>query len=299
MQLTNLIQLVFGGLAMGAIYVIVALGLYITHLTTHKVNFGQGDFLMVGTFVMLATRAAGLPLIVCVLLTLLVLAVMGWLLDRIAIRPLERKKTLKIGAFSWILTTAGIALIVQNVIEILFGKTSQYSPPLFSSQRDHVIQVMGAGLFLEEILIIFAAAIIVFMFYGFMFHTKWGKSIQAVAFNPEAAQLLGINMQLVKVGVFVLASILAAVGGILIGPLVTINPHMGLVFTIKALIVAAIGGFANPVGILVGGILFGVFESASNYIDSSFGDLYPLLAALLIIAIKPSGLFSERQADVR
>ena len=94
MQLTNLIQLVSGGLAMGAIYVIVALGLYITHLTTHKVNFGQGDFLMVGTFVMLATRAAGLPLIACVLLTLLVLAVMGWLLDRIAIRPLERKKTL-------------------------------------------------------------------------------------------------------------------------------------------------------------------------------------------------------------
>jgi len=67
------------------------------------------------------------------MLTLLVLAVMGWLLDRIAIRPLERKKTLKIGAFSWILTTAGIALIVQNVIELLFGKTSQYSPPLFSS----------------------------------------------------------------------------------------------------------------------------------------------------------------------
>ena len=206
---------------------------------------------------------------------------------------------MKIGAFSWILTTAGIALIVQNVIELLFGKTSQYSAPLFSSQRDHVIQVMGAGLFLEEILIIFAAAIIVFLFYGFMFHTKWGKSIQAVAFNPEAAQLLGINTQLVKVGVFVLASILAAVGGILIGPLVTISPHMGLVFTIKALIVAAIGGFANPVGILVGGILFGVFESASNYIDSSFGDLYPLLAALLIIAIKPSGLFSERQTDVR
>jgi branched-chain amino acid transport system permease protein len=299
MQLSNLIQLVSGGLAMGAIYVLVALGLYITHLTTHKVNFGQGDFLMVGTFVMLATRAAGMPLIVCVLLTILVLAVMGWLLDRIAIRPLERKKTLKIGAFSWILTTAGIALIVQNVIELLFGKTSQYSAPLFSSQRDHVIQVMGAGLFLEEILIIFAAAIIVLLFYGFMFHTRWGKSIQAVAFNPEAAQLLGINTQLVKVGVFVLASILAAVGGILIGPLVTISPHMGLVFTIKALIVAAIGGFANPVGILVGGVLFGVFESASNYIDSSFGDLYPLLAALLIIAIKPSGLFSERLTDVR
>jgi branched-chain amino acid transport system permease protein len=97
----------------------------------------------------------------------------------------------------------------------------------------------------------------------------------------------------------VIAAILAAVAGILIGPLVTISPHMGLVLTIKALIVAAIGGFANPVGILVGGILFGVFESLSNYIDSGFGDLYPLLAALIIIAVKPSGLFSEGRADVR
>ena len=69
--------------------------------------------------------------------------------------------------------------------------------------------------------------------------------------------------------------------------------------TIKALIVAAIGGFANPVGILIGGILFGIFESLSNYMDSGFGDLYPLLAALVIIAIKPSGLFSERGTDVR
>lgn len=284
---------------MGAIYAIVALGLYITHLTTHRVNFGQGDFLMVGTFLMLAARLAGAPVGVAIVITLVVLAIMGWLLDRIAIRPLDRKKEVSIGAYSWILTTAGIALILQNVIELAFGKTSQYSPPLFGSQRGQAVHFLGAGLFVEEILVIFAAICIVGLFYGFMFHSRWGKSIQAVAFNPEAAMLLGINTSQVKAGVFVIAAILAAVAGILIGPLVTINPHMGLVFTIKALIVAAVGGFSNPVGILVGAILFGVFESFSNYLDSGFGDLYPLLAALIIIAIKPSGLFSEKNADVR
>ena len=185
------------------------------------------------------------------------------------------------------------------MIELGFGKTSQYSSPLFSSQRDQVVQVLGAGLFVEEILVIIAAFVIVAIFYAFMFHSRWGKNIQAMAFNPESAKLLGIHTDRVKTGVFVIAAVLAAVAGILIGPLVTINPHMGLVLTIKALIVAAVGGFANPVGILVGGILFGVFESLSNYIDSGFGDLYPLLAALVIIAIKPSGLFSERRADVR
>ena len=299
MQLGNVIQLLSGGLAMGAIYVLVALGLYITHLTTHRVNFGQGDFLMVGTFLMLLVRKAGAPLGVAIAVTIAVLAAMGWLLERVAIRPLDRKSGSPVGAFSWILTTAGVALILQNVIELGFGKTSQYSAPLFTSQRDQVIQVLGAGLFLEEILVIVAAVVIVAFFYGFMFHSRWGKNIQAVAFNPEAAMLLGIHTSTVKTGVFVIAAMLAAIAGILIGPLVTISPHMGLVLTIKALIVAAIGGFANPVGILVGGILFGVFESLSNYIDSGFGDLYPLLAALIIIAIKPSGLFSEGRADVR
>jgi branched-chain amino acid transport system permease protein len=299
MTVANLVQIISSGLAMGSIYILVALGLYITHLTVHKVNFGQGDFLMVATFLMLGTRAAGLPLLVCIVLTLIILALMGWLLDVIAIRPLDRKKSLKIGAFSWILTTAGIALILQNVIELGFGKTAHYSPPLFSTGRDHIVQVFGAGLFFEEILVILAATIIVLGFYIFMFRTRWGKSIQAVAFNPEAAKLLGVNTTLVKTGVFVIASLLAAVGGMLLGPLIAINAHIGLVLTIKALIVAAIGGFANPVGILVGGILFGVLEAFSNYFDSSFGDLYPLLAALIIIAIWPSGLFSERHADVR
>ena len=132
-----------------------------------------------------------------------------------------------------------------------------------------------------------------------MFRSRWGKSILVVAFNPEAASLLGINTPSVKVGVFVIAAFLAGLAGVLIGPIVTVHPHMGLIFTIKALIVAAVGGFSNPVGILIGGLLFGVAEAASNYADSSFGDLYPLIAALIVIAWRPSGLLGERSADVR
>ena len=123
MELGNLIQVLSGGLAMGAIYVLVALGLYITHLTTHRVNFGQGDFLMVGAFLLLLFRKLDIPLGLAVIAVLVILAVMGWLLDRVAIRPLDRKKDTLIGAYSWMLTTAGVALILQNVIELGFGKT--------------------------------------------------------------------------------------------------------------------------------------------------------------------------------
>jgi len=299
MQSANIIQLLIGGLAMGAIYSLVATGLYITHLTTHRVNFGQGDFVMAAAFLTLATRQTGMPLILAIAAVIVALAAMGWLLERVAIRPLDRRRISPIGAYAWILTTAGVALIVQNVIELTYDKSSQYSPPLFSERRDNVVHFMGAGLFVEEILVIVTAIAVVVAFYWFMFRSKWGKSIQAVAFNPEAASLLGIDTKAIKVAVFVIASILAAVAGILIGPLVTIHPHMGLIFTIKALIVAAIGGFSNPFGILIGGLLFGIAESTSNYVDSDFGDLYPLLAALAVIAVRPSGLLGERAADVR
>jgi branched-chain amino acid transport system permease protein len=98
---------------------------------------------------------------------------------------------------------------------------------------------------------------------------------------------------------FVLASLLAGISGFLIGPLVSVQPHMGLVFTIKAFAVASIGGFGNPLGLLAGGLLFGIAEAYSNYFDSAFGDLYPLVAVLALLALRPTGLFSTKAADVR
>jgi hypothetical protein len=100
--------------------------------------------------------------------------------------------------------------------------------------------------------VILAAVAVVGAFYWFLFRSRWGKDVYAVAFNPESAALLGIDVRRTVVMVWVLAALLAAVSGILVGPLVTVQPHMGLIFTVKALAVASLGGFANPLGILVG-----------------------------------------------
>jgi len=299
MTFATLIQLMIGGIASGSIYALVALGLYVTHLTVDKVNFGQGDFMMVGAFLLLSTRAAGLPPLVCVPLVILALGLLGWALERVAIRPLERARRSPLGSYSWILTTAGVAFILQNVIELVHGRSVQHPTPLLPGGHDAIVHMMGVGFALEELLVVGAVAVLVAAFYFFVFRSRWGSSILAVAFNPEASSLLGVNTPAIKTGVFVLASMLAGAAGVLIGTLITLHPHIGLIFTIKALIVAAVGGFSNPVGIFVGGLLFGVAESLSNYADSSFGDLYPLIGALFVIAIKPSGLFAERAAHVR
>lgn len=298
MTLLNFFQLLVSGIAMGAIYTLTAKGLFITHLATHRLNFGQGDFLMVGAFASIGMLTAGVPAPLAVVGVLVLMGVLGYLLERFAIRPLDRLGD-RAGAYSWVLTTAGAALILQNIVELGFGKSAQYAPPLFSKTRDNVISILGVGIFFEEAAIIITAFIVVGAFYWFLFGSRWGKAVYAVAFNPEAASLFGIDVRGVVVLVFVLAALMAGISGVLVGPLVSVHPHMGLIFTIKALAVAAVGGFTNPVGILLGGLLFGVAEAFSNYWDSAFGDLYPLLFVMALLAVRPSGLFGERRADVR
>jgi len=299
MSTANFIQLLLSGLTMGALYALTAKGLFIAHLATTRMNFGQGEFLMIAAYLSMTLLLAGVPVILVAVLVLAVLALMGWGLERVALRPLDRLRSLVGGQYSWVLTTMGVALIMQNVATLVWGKSAQNSPPLFSASRDNVIKVMGVGVFVEELLVIAAAFVVVGLFYVFLFLTTHGRAIRAVAFNRETAALLGIDVSRATVLVFVIASVLAAISGILVGPIVTVQPHMGLVFTVKALAVASLGGFTNPVGVLAGAIIFGTAESFSNYFNSAFGDLYPLLVVLALLVVKPSGLFGEAKADVR
>ena len=295
----NFIQLLLSGLAMGAIYALTAKGLFIAHLATTRMNFGQGEFLMIAAYLSMALILAGVPVLVSTIVVIVVLGLLGWALERFALRPLDRFKSLAGGQYSWVLTTMGVALIIQNVATLVWGKSSQYSPPLFSESRSNVVKIFGVGVFVEELVVIVTALVVVAFFYWILFRTRQGRAIHAVAFNPEAAMLLGVDVRRTVTLVFVLAAVLAGISGILVGPIVTVQPHMGLVFTVKAFAVASLGGFTNPLGVLAGALIFGITESFSNYFNSKFGDLFPLLIVLVLLVLKPSGLFGEAKADVR
>jgi branched-chain amino acid transport system permease protein len=299
MSTANLIQLLLTGLAMGSIYALTAKGLFIAHLATTRMNFGQGEFLMIAAYLSMALIVAGVPVLLSIPIVLVALGVLGWALERFAIRPLDRLRNMAGGQYSWVLTTLGVALILQNVATLTWGKSSQYSPPLFSSSRQNVVQIFGVGVFVEELLVIVAALLVVGLFYWVLFKTRQGRAIYAVAFNPEAASLLGINVRRTVSLVFIMAALLAGISGVLVGPIVTVQPHMGFVFTVKAFAVASLGGFSNPLGVLAGALIFGIAESFSNYWNSQFGDLYPLLIVMALLVVKPSGLFGEAAADVR
>jgi branched-chain amino acid transport system permease protein len=298
MTFADLLQIVIGGIAMGAIYVLSAQGLLVTNVAAHQMNFGQGDFLMIAAFLAMTLLLAGVPTVLVLAIVAAALAVLGVVLERVALRPIAKRRTPG-SAHAWILTTMGFGLLLQNAAALIWGRSSHYSPPLFSAGRDSVVRIFGVSVFREEIAVIVAALVSVAAFYLLLMRSRLGKSIQVVAFDAATASLLGIDVRRTIIMAFVLASVLAAASGVLVGPLITVQPTMGLVLTIKALAVASIGGFANPLGILAGGLAFGVIEAVSNYVDSGFGDLYPLLLVIALLMVRPTGLLGPRRADAR
>lgn len=299
MVLADFVQMLAGGLATGSIYMLMANGLFMTHLTTGTLNFGQGDFMMIAAFIVMALMTAGLSALVAVLIALLILGTLGVLLERIAIRPLERMDGRGAGILAWILTTAGFGLIIENVATLVWGKSSHYAPPLFGSRTDNVISVYGISFYIEELAVTAVAFCVVGVLYYFLYRTRYGRSIATVAFNRDVAALLGVNVRAVIVVCFVIMALLAAIAGALVAPITTVHPHMGLIYTLKGFVVLNIGGFTNPLGVLVAGLLFGVAEAFCNYFDSAFGDLYPFIFIIAFLAIRPTGLFAEARADIR
>jgi branched-chain amino acid transport system permease protein len=299
MNTSDVAQVFVTGIAVGSIYSLMGMGLFITYLTTKAMNFGQGDFLMIAAFLSMSLAVAGVPAIAAIPAVFLVLVLLGVVLERVAIRPLSKSLAGSAGSFAWILTTLGFGMLLQNTATIVWGKSSFYSPPLFSSGEKKVVNLFGAGLYLEEIVVAIVALLVLAALYWFLFRTRAGKEISAVAFDKATAALLGINVRRTVINSYVMMALLAATSGVLAGPITTVQSHMGLLFILKGFAVVSIGGFVNPIGILIGGISFGIMEGVSNYFDSQFGDLYPYLIVLAFLIVRPSGLFGEARADVR
>lgn len=299
MAASDFVQILAAGLSMGFIYTLMANGLFMTHLTTGTLNFGQGDFLMMAAFTSMMLLTAGSSTLIAVLVALMILAALGALLEFVAIRPLERQGLRGSGILAWILTTAGFGLILENTATLIWGKSSQYSPPLFTSRDQNIVSVSGVRFYGEELAVAAVALAVIGALYWFLYRTRSGKIIAAVAFSRDTAALLGINVRRAIVMSFVIMALLAGAAGVLVAPITTVQAHMGLLYTLKGFVVLNIGGFTNPLGVLVAGLLFGVAEAFCNYFDSRFGDLYPFIFIIAFLAIRPTGLFAERKADVR
>lgn len=283
-------QAIVSGVALGSVYALIAQGYYVTFTTTETVNFAQGEFLMVGaltSYTLLVLN--GVNFLVALVVVIVLMAIMGVVVERVAIRPL--RQLLSVG---WILSTVGVSVILRQFAEIYWGREQKRVPSMFG---DTPIFIGGTGIFPQEVFIIVASLLTMAALLFFLKRSTFGKALQAVAFNPSAAGLMGINVRQMVVVAYIISSILAGIAGMLVAPIIFAHAEMGALLGLKAFAAAIIGGIENPIGILVVGIGLGIAEFIAAGINASFRDAATFMILILLLAWRPQGLFQRVTAE--
>jgi branched-chain amino acid transport system permease protein len=287
--MTDLAQLILSGVALGMIYALLAFGYSVTFSTSRTINFAQGEFLMVGAIVGLTMETRlHLPYLGATVGAAIAGVFLGLLLEYAAVR-----RALRTGSTAtWILATVALGIILRNAAERIWGTDDLPFPPPFGSEP---IIVAGVRILPQEILVIVVASLIMGALELFRRRSAYGKAITAVASDKDTAALMGINVGRVMTLSFVISSVLAAVAGVLVAPLTLVSPTMGTLLGTKAYAVAIIGGLQSGLGGVVGGLLLGLSEQfTARYISTGFKDTPGFVLLILILLVKPAGLFGKR-----
>src|SRR5712671_3922245 len=289
--LSFILQVLFAGLAVGAIYALVSLGFVLIIRATNVVNFAQGDFAMLGAYAMVTLFSfAHLPYVVSILLSLAAMAVFGLIFNYGVYYPLRDRTYLPV-----LISTLGAAIFMQNTVLALFGPQPHPMAKVFSAQGIDV-----GGVFLDsQYLVILAVTAIAVGFQYFLFeHTLLGKKLQATSQDKDMARLLGIPVALMIAITFVYSSALGGLAGVLVGPVLFVSIGMGSIIALKAFAATIIGGFGDVKGAIVGGLFIGVVESfAAFYISVPYKDAYAFLMLFLVLVFRPQGFFGERVSE--
>ena len=282
-----LIQLVFSGIALGMIYAVIAFGYQLTFATSDTLNFGQGDALMLGALVGLTLVGLGLNYWLMVPLVCLFGAAQGALVERVGVRPAIKIKS----EFGWIMSTIALGIVFKNVAENVWGRDDLRFP---SPLSEAPLKLLGANVLPMEILVVAGALAMMSAVELFNRHSIYGKAVVATFNDRDAAKLMGINTGLVITFSYALSSLTAAFAGVLIAPLTLTGATMGTVLGLKAFAVAIVGGLTSGMGVIVGGILLGVAETTTGfYLSTGYKDVPGLVLLLVVLTLKPAGLFGK------
>jgi branched-chain amino acid transport system permease protein len=282
-----LTQLIFSGIALGMIYAVIAFGYQLTFATSDTLNFGQGDALMLGALVGLTLVTLGVNYWLMIPIVCLFGAVQGAVVERIGVRPAIKIKS----EFGWIMSTIALGIIFKNVAENVWGRDDLKFP---SPLPEAPIKFLNANVLPMEILVVVGAILMMLAVELFNRRSIYGKAVVATFNDRDAAKLMGINTGLVITFSYALSSLTAAFAGVLIAPLTLTGATMGAVLGLKAFAVAIIGGLTSGMGIVVGGIILGVAETTTGfYLSTGYKDVPGLVLLLIVLAVRPAGLFGK------
>jgi branched-chain amino acid transport system permease protein len=285
------VQLLVDGIAEGSIFGAVALALVLIYRSTGVVNFAQGEMAMFSTFVAWGLLQAGVPLGVAAVLAILLSFLGGMLIERTIIRPVEGGDPLTL-----VIITLGLFILVNSAAGWIWGKTNRGFPSMFGDGR---IDIGGVRITVESLGILAVMLVVVGLIWLLFSKTKIGLAIRAAAMNPESSELSGISVGRTLMIGWGLAAAVGALAGILVAPRLFLDVNFMSGVLIYSFAAATLGGFDSPVGAVVGGWLIGIAETLAGdyigFIGSDLKILVPLVIILLVLLVKPSGLFGSRE----
>lgn len=280
------VQQLVNGLTLGSIYCLVALGLTLIYGIMEVPNFAHGHLYMIGAYVTLFSMTLyGLNYWLSSLLAGIVLGIMGVVMERVVFHPLRHAPS-----SNKFIAAVGAMMFLEASARVLWGSDFRSMPAIY----DQVILIGGVRLTEQRIIVIAAAILLMLGLNLFLKKTILGSSIEATAQSREGAGQVGIDVNSVAMLTFGIASFLAAVAAALAGPIFLVFPSMGALIIMKAFVIIVIGGMGSIPGAILGGYILGIAESmGATYLSTDYKDIAAFLVLILILAVKPTGLFAE------
>ncbi len=285
--MTELLQQVFNGLAIGAVYTLIAIGLTVVFGILGIAHFAHGVVAMSGGYVtFFLIERFGLPFFVAMALAMLVGAMLGILVERFAYRPVQHAPP--INAF---IIALGLTMMIDGLNLLSFGPDQMVIRTPFQS----VFSVAGLVITELRVYVMVTTGVLIVAMALFVSRTKTGRAIRAVAQNRPAAILMGVNVDAVALVVFAMSSALGVAGGALVGAMLALAPGLGESLVIKGFAVLILGGLGSIPGAIAGGLILGVSEAlAAGYISSAYKDVIAFLVMIIVLLFRPEGLLGKR-----
>jgi len=291
-NLSDILQVIVSGGAMGCIYALMALGFTLTYNSLRLINFAQGDMYMLGAVVGLSYFNMGIPYPLDLVLAGMTSAIVGIGIERTIFHPLRNHPPLNM-----IIATIGISITIRAGAQLIWGSQAMSFPAVFGSKPLRINEIVIMPSYLWVLAIAVIAIIVLQIFFK---NTITGKAMSATAQHREAASMMGINIERMDSLAAAISAGLGGIGGILVGPIFFVETEMGALAGLKGFAAAVLGGFGSVPGAIVGGVILGLAEGLSAIlISSKYRDAIAFLVLIVVLVFRPNGILGARQKKVK
>ncbi len=291
MQFDQILQYILSGFSTGAIYALIGIGFSIIYNATGIINFAQGEFVMLGgMFTLFFLELLKLPLWAAIPCAILASAVIGLLFERLAIRPLKKPTPINL-----VIITIGGSILMRGLAMLVWGKDTHSLQP-FSGEEP--IMISEATILPQHLWILGITLVIIALNKFYFYHTISGKAMRACSYNRRAASLVGIDVRRMVLFSFIISSAMGAVAGIIVAPLTMTAYDVGVMLGLKGFCAAILGGMSSGITTVIGGLILGILESlGAGLISSGYKDAISFIILLIILFIRPQGLFGKADTE--